>query len=278
MRWFCSFKAYGDLVICCNFLRRAERTKYGLLAGSHLQPLLNAISFDGSLRIINVGNSVPPLFDSSKCGYFKALKSGFELRKKMGEVLLPGVDSLVFDKLGVREHFLAWPLNVESLHRPVSSNIYLDYARYMGSSVGRSPEVLQNIKRTSATERVFVFPDSRIKNKELPDFLILKIVENNTRRGKDTIIVKIGTEPPLQQISNLNVRWIYGFNQLVTEIGTADAIVSADSLPAHLAEYLNIPVFVFTPKPNDYWMPLSSFLYGNHSTYDIFNKYEHWDY
>jgi ADP-heptose:LPS heptosyltransferase len=41
------------------------------------------------------------------------------------------------------------------------------------------------------------------------------------------------------------------------------AVISGDSLPAHLAEYRGTPAFVASPVHNRYWLPKRAFL-GEH--------------
>lgn len=270
MRWFCSFKSYGDLVIACNCLRQVDNHHYRLLVGSHLNALLDAIHFNGPFQLLEVGSTVPALFDINKCGYLKAIMSGLLLRRRIREVVTPSHDSLVFDRLGIRERFLASPCQIEHLG-PRGANIYLDYSNFLGVSAPPCAE-----RQGSLGNRVLVFPDSRIKEKEIPETLVHDIAQANLCAGKTTSIIKIGNAGSFPIFSGADVKWIHGFDRLVEILKTADAVVSADSLPAHLAEYLGIPVFVFTPRPNDYWMPLSSFLAGNFSEFAESSRYLKW--
>lgn len=273
MRWFCSFKAYGDLVIACNCLRKVDAKQNGLLAGSHLRPLLDAIEFNGTLRILETGERVPLFFDTKKNGYVSAVRNGFLLRKKIQASVQQRGDLLVFDALGVRQRFLAWPFHAEAVGK-VAGNIYLDYARYLGL-----PEDCCAASRNSRIKRdgkVYIFPDSRIKVKELPDNLVNSIAKENKMCGKKTVLIKVGKPGVLPQFDSLQLQWIDGFDQLIGQVRKADILVSADSLPVHLAEYIGIPVFVFTPIPNDYWMPLSSFKHSCFSGFNSLTRYKEW--
>jgi len=270
MRWFCSFKAYGDLVIACNSLRRKNDAQNGLLVGSHLLPLLNAIEYTGPFLALDVGMSVPAIFDIKKCGYGQAILSALSLRRQIRSAV-PKQDTLIYDSLGARQRFLASSREIKALDHG-AENIYLDYAHFLGLND------LSELSRMDghAAGNVFVFPDSRIKEKEMPDELVRQIAETNARLGKRTTIVKVGTPTPLPQYDGLDTVWVDGFDPLVKTIRSADAIVSADSLPGHVAEYFSLPVFVFTPKPNHYWMPLSSFVNENFTNFHSFGRYEAW--
>lgn len=273
MHWCCSFKAYGDLVIACNNLRKTDMKQYGLLAGSHLRPLLNAIKFHGTLRVVEVGESVPAFFDVKKYGYVSAALNGLSLRRKIQTTLQQRDDTLVFDTLRVRERFLSWPFHADSIVQG-TGNIYLDYSYYFGFREDGSRSIVTN--RIKPIHRIYIFPDSRHKNKELPDGLILEIAKENSIFGKETILVKVGKPIDMPQFNAIQLQWVENFNQLVELVSKADLLVTADSLPAHLAEYFSIPVFVFSPIPNDYWMPLSCFMGGFYSGFESILGYKNW--
>ncbi|MBV5330565.1 MAG: hypothetical protein JZU65_23535 [Chlorobium sp.] len=273
MQWFCSFKAYGDLIIACNCLRKADLQKYGILAGSHLRPLLNVIDFDGTTSIIEIGNNVPALFDTKKCGYVNAFRNGLLLRSKIQLSVQQQNDSFVFDSLGMRQRFLTWPYPVGAINMG-SDNIYLDYARYL--ELDDRCNIQSQNSEVKNPGRVYIFPDSRIIHKVLPDWLVIEIAKENSKIGKKTILVKVGIPVPLPQFYSLQIQWVDGFDQLMEQVHKADVLVSADSLPAHLAEYVGTPVFVFSPIPNDYWMPLSCFKKGCFSGFSSLTKYIDW--
>ena len=64
----------------------------------------------------------------------------------------------------------------------------------------------------------------------------------------------------VEDSSGLEVTQIpLGFSGLISKLKQADLIVSADSLTAHLGEYLSKPTFVVSPSPNPYWLPYSAY-------------------
>lgn len=273
MRWFCSFKAYGDLIIACNSLRNVDTAQNGLLVGMHLCPLLDAIEFDGTLCVLESGKNIPALFDIKMNRVSSIISNGFLLRKKIQAAVRQKDDLLVFDALGVRQYFLAWPMRVEAVAQGMD-NIYLDYARYFNFTGEGTVPVLHNAVKPGG--KVCIFPDSRLKYKELPDWLVANIARENNKHGKETLVVKVGKPVALPQFDSIQLKWIDGLDQLVAMVREANFLVSADSLPAHLAEYFGINVFVFTPGMNGYWMPLSSFKNGYFSGFDTLMRYEKW--
>src|SRR3546814_823984 len=49
------------------------------------------------------------------------------------------------------------------------------------------------------------------------------------------------------------------FGAMVGALKDVSLVISSDSMPAHMAEFLQKPVFVLSPVPNPYWLPLASF-------------------
>jgi hypothetical protein len=225
------------------------------------------------LCVVETGNAVPALFDAKKNSIVNSLREGFLLRDKIQASVIQMDDALVFDALGIRQRFLAWPLRVETIAQGMG-NIYLAYARYLGFT----EDYINTVRRNGAKpgECVYIFPDSRLKYKDLPSHLIIDIAQENFNRGKKTILVKVGKPVTLPQFDSIQILWIEGLDQLVTQIQKADLMVSADSLPSHLAEYLDVPVFVFTPITNGYWVPLSSYNNGFFSGFNSLTRYKEW--
>ena len=58
------------------------------------------------------------------------------------------------------------------------------------------------------------------------------------------------------------------FSSLIDAVSGSDLVVTADSLPGHLAEYLDVPAYVVSPKDNLYWLPLSCFTNGGWSRFE----------
>ena len=103
-----------------------------------------------------------------------------------------------------------------------------------------------------------IFPDARLKHRVLGEELLRSIVRECVARQLDARNLRIGTKKTGSP-TDLPVEWINGFQALVGAVKESAAIVSSDSLPGHLAEYFGRPVFIFTPRRKDYWMPGSAF-------------------
>lgn len=247
MRYFLSFKAFGDLVIACHYLRRLSTEDDVLFCADHLRPLLNALEYSRPVEWLGDSpEDVPALFDIRKRGALAAAKSAWVLRRAVRDVTCPR-DVIVFDRSGWRQKWIS----AGRVTREVASgeeNIYLDYEKFLG---------LESVRAAPATsgqrlKRIGIFPDSRMAVKQIPEALVIQMVATIRKLDVEVRVVRAG---PQSEINTLD--------GLVATVKTIDAVISADSLPAHLAEYLARPVFVVTSQPNPYWLPKSVFLQGN---------------
>lgn len=269
MRWFISLKSYGDLVIACNSLSKEKIVDCGLLAGSHLRDLIGAIGYSGQVQYIDTGTTVPALFDFKRSGFLNAALSGVNICKDIHNIV-EAEDTLIFDKIGIRQKVIAARFNKESFACG-ARNIYEDYQRYLGLKC--VAEILE-FKRVGKS--VLIFPDSRISNKKISEQLQILIAKKITSTGRQATIIRIGQQISEVKKNKLTERWLNGFNNLVDLIKAADGVVSADSLPAHIAEHLKVPVFVCNPTPNDYWLPYSAYQLGWHACFDNLTKLDQW--
>ena len=267
MRWFVSLKAYGDFIIACNYLRFAEESENVLLCGSHLRPLIKAVGYQGNVEWLETGDAgVPALFDLRKFGLLSAISSGLTLRRLIhGRVAAN--DQLVFDRVGWRQNFLAGGLLTVQIATG-QPNIYLDYEHFLLESVNR--RVVGSIQKTS---RIGIFPDSRLATKQLGSALVSRVFRDLIGLGCDPQVVYVGDK---QMDAGLNVRIVNGFDALIECIREFDIIISADSLPAHVAEYFGRPVFIFSPVDNHYWLPKSAFLNGRFALFCEIHKCREW--
>lgn len=248
-------KSYGDLVIACYSLAKYGNGQEIILCGRHLLNLVQAIGFE-NYEILECAE-VPAFFDLKKRGIVAGVSSFATLRGALKEKLRP-TDSVIIDKLGLKERLL-----YRGLHAfPIGPtyNIYRDYKLFFGASDVES----SNCESFHPGDIVGVFPDSRVARKIIPDNLCVSLLEKLNALGYRCKLVKVGFGEDTEVIKYVN-----GFESLIDSIRGFDSIISSDSLPAHLAQMYEIPVFVMSPVDNSYWLPeyslerKASCLFGN---------------
>jgi hypothetical protein len=90
--------------------------------------------------------------------------------------------------------------------------------------------------------------------------VIGRVVDQLGRAGLRPLVIALDGEK-LDLPAGAPVRRIErNFGAVSAAVCSSALVVSADSVPAHLAEYFDVPTYVLSPAPNEYWLPLSSFL------------------
>jgi hypothetical protein len=265
---FASYKALGDLVIAVSSIERVpieQRSNIRLVFGSHLRDLVDAIEPGFETEIFDVGEShVPSIFDIRKNGIVKATRSAIAMRASLRRRFHRKGELAILDKAGIREKLIAHGICRASL--PSSDNIYNAYFRILADA---GFEMAQpGYQKGGSAATVGIFPGSRVAAKNIPSEAIDKLeAVAETISLHSTLFLLDGERRDLEKSGRAYEPVARTFRSLISAIEAVDLVVSADSLPAHLAERMGKPVFVVSPKENPYWLPLSSFQSGRHSLF-----------
>jgi hypothetical protein len=246
-------KSFGDLIIALTSthgIPTAEGSR--LLLGSHLLPLYESLGSSLPAITIEHGETgVPSLFDMRKNGWSRAARSALALRCSLSNAA--SSRRLLFDQIGWRERLVAGKMPACAL--PEEKNIYLAYRSVFG------PPVPMDAGSPSSRTRVGIFPGSRLASKNLPANLIADIRHAVAARGAEPALFLLDGERPDLERADLGGRIVpRSFTAMADAVRGCAAVISADSMSAHMVEMYGRPVFVFTPVVNEYWMPYSSFV------------------
>ena len=265
---FVSVKSFGDLVITATMLARLApeaRDRVTLLAGRHLSPLLAVLTPSVRVRFLDVALDGPaPLFDMRKLGPLSAARNAVALRAALGRDPARG-ETLVFDRLGVRERYLAYGRRAAAL--PPADNIYDAYEALLVAN-GLTLDAVASAP--PARDLVRIFAGARMTHRQPPLALIRSLVERATARGARAEVLLLEGERPELEKTDLPVVMVpRDFGAMRAAIDRADAVISPDSMTAHLAEHCAKPVLVVTPVPKFYWMPRFA---ARHGTIQLFDR------
>ena len=263
-------RSFGDFVIAINAAQTtAPSSQKKLIASVHLQALYVAIkpylaNQNIPIQFVDLGIE-RPLYSAFTNRYLISKQSVKELRalKKM----LENNKSIFYLEQSRRLLLLSLytQQNFKSIHS--SGNIYYSYQQAFGSNLSFNVEFAYSNFQINATnnqnnfqrniaasdfpsaKNMLVFPDSRMQKKELPIGWLNELTQGLTNTAKNLTIARFGNNQIPTQLSYKN------FNELVALIVNADAIISSDSLPAHLAQLLHKPhAVVYTSKINKEWI------------------------
>ena len=269
--WFCSALAFGDFVVDCNFMQYAGSND-GLLAASYLEPLAEALEYEGRIRFFDMpSNDIPPSIFGARKGTLSGIMRSAYLLHKGIKCSVDKNDKIHFPVEDLRWRAICWPYSKNAV-RTKKQNMYSAYCERFG--VDPISLLAVNLLRPS---KILIFPDSRQIVKIIPESTVSMVISANKSVGISTVVVKI--RPPGQQAdSEVNETSIWGLKALVELIKSADAIVSADSLPVHIAAYFKRPIFVFTPVPKVSWplLPPSVLIPGFWSGVSDLSAYKRW--
>jgi ADP-heptose:LPS heptosyltransferase len=254
---FATAKSLGDFVIAHSALHRVvddAKARIRLISSSCVEGLHSVLPDDVSVTLVNSGGErVPALFDLKKRGAFAATQSALSLRREFQKIQRGHNEALAFVVFGVRERFIAgrWPIKTPRKKAP---NIYETYFQFLAEEQIRTTPAPRP-KPTGIARSVGIFPESRLVEKRLPAATLSVIFERAALAGLETTLFILDGDVPPQREYPRVVNIPRNFKSLSEAIHSVDSVISADSLPAHLGEYFERPVFVATPALNEYWLP-----------------------
>lgn len=256
-----AIKAFGDLVIALTAVRAVPaeaRSRYRLLVGAHLVPLVEAIGSPVTVEVLDHREQdVPAMYDVRRCGPSAAMRSAWRLRRL---IRAAQPNQLLFDRLSARERWLAGGGAADQL--PAAANIYLAYAK----ALGLVPAAPAPAPRQGA---VGIFPGSRVAAKNLTRKIVRATMAAIERAGFTPCLLLLEGERPDLEVSGLAHQIVpRSLAAMIDAVTRCSCIISADSMPAHVAEQRGIPVHVISPIDNRYWLPQSAFMLDRWSLFD----------
>jgi len=274
-----TLKGFGDFVIAVNAASNIygayDRAKLQLIAGRHVAKLADALGVSEQVSFVGVNDTldVPAIYDLKRCGFIAGARSLLVIQRHINKI--PSSSALIFDRLGWREHLIGVGHALCELPRD-SGNIYVAYARFFE----RLGYKLTPAKSRSNFnfKKAIIIPGARMKHRVIPSKIIHQIAKKLLLNCVETKVILIDGESfeiPLGVPVEVIPRQ---FAALISTIKSADLVICADSLPAHLSEFFDVPVFVFTPIPDwsIYWLPKSAFYSEGMASFEDAEYFDRW--
>jgi ADP-heptose:LPS heptosyltransferase len=247
-------RSFGDFTIAISVLRKsASLQDHVFYASVHLEPLykdLKAALPDIQLNIQFIDFGIrKKIFGYFTNKHSVELHSFMELMKLKKWLSGMKDEELFFEQR--RKQWVIAPFlgrTYPYIHQK-SKNIYDSYLAHFGVA----PESLAfSTPHTNAIHKILVLPESRKKSKSFQPIFIHELASSLTKQGFDvtTAFFKKIQPVPVGKLSTHD-----SFADLIGLIQSADLVITADSLPAHLSQLLHREHFVFYEgKPNPEWM------------------------
>ena len=246
-------RSFGDFTIAISVLRKSSILEgYDFYASKHLEPLY--IDLKNSLPDIDLNIHFIDLEIKKKVfGFFTnkhsiELHTFRELMKLKRWVRGMSTGDVYFEQR--RKQWMIAPYMGKTfpyIHKK-SRNIYQSYFQHFGVEPGH---LLIHNPAPSALKKILVLPESRKPSKSFMLPFIHQLTKLLLGQGLD-VTTGFFKKLPLQTEGKVAVH--VAFADLSHLIRDADLVVTADSLPAHLAQLLGKPHFVYyEDKPNQEW-------------------------
>ncbi len=284
-------RSYGDFIVGLIALKNNKGPHLlNVYASKHLQPLYESLP-DGSKPEVNmhfvdlgIHNAIMGCFTNRFLFSLTGVKELIALRRSVKSINNGGAIKTWYLEQYRRKFLPALfaGTHFESIHH--HGNIYDSYRSFFKQSYYHAGD------RTSKKEKqpvIIVFPDSRKAEKKLPltlidkisvsceDRCICRIADFATFKGYESgngnVHYAKDISPAEKKIVN-EVSY-HNFAELIALIQAADFIISADSLPAHLAQFLNKPHWIlYNQKTNIEWITPYAQERGTYSCFHEFEK------
>ena len=255
---FVSLKSFGDLTILAKHIKMLfveDGIKVRMLAGSYHSELIEALNLNFKIDLINFkNNEIPSFYDIRNKGLIRATSSLFETRKLL-KYNSYDEEVLTFDKIGLREKYLAMGANSASLGK--GENIYNNYKEKIKKLFGRIKVDSLDI---GPGRDIIICPHASKKFRNIPSNLIDDISIKCLENGFNPLVYTFDDEVLIDCKIPTVIRAKKSFRDLKLSLENSHAVISADSLGAHMAAFISRPVFVVSPYvETKFWLPSSAY-------------------
>ena len=222
-------RAYGDFVIGLQQISKSNKP-IKIVASIHLLPLyealLNAFIISSlPIEFVNFGITQGQLnyftnkrfFHTSTLRQLNLIKNYIKLH--------PNICGQDYIEHEIRLSFFNF-FTKANCKAVVGKNkeVYESYEQFLGLE-----KIMIKNKKADHKKKIIIFPDARQKKKEIPAILLCKLTEEKTSNGNIVKVARLNNRNP-EELSYHN------FKELIDLIQSSDYIISADSLPAHIAQ------------------------------------------
>jgi ADP-heptose:LPS heptosyltransferase len=173
-----------------------------------------------------------------------------QLRKYVKQ--LPGGDGHIYFEQSTR---IFWPRLFTKIKNPGyihngTASIYQAYADFFKN--GDDVLAPDNFIKKNGSLRVLITPGSRKREKALPADITTLLVKYCEKQGHTVCLA--GLQSEIEQYDGRGVKYS-DFQELIALIKNADMIISADSLPVHLAQLIKKPHWIlYNKRVNNAWL------------------------
>jgi ADP-heptose:LPS heptosyltransferase len=251
-----ALRSYGDYVILLNSIKNADiKQDVQIIASNHLKPIHEALNvnfstnFNFIFKDFGIKNGLMGFFTNKHFFSFNTIHEILKLSKILKNLIINK------EKLFLEHHKRNFLLNIflrkklNFLYK--SGNVYDAYGRFFGfESIDKTFQLL----KVHPKSKVLIFPDSRKKHKIINVETIRQLSSSLTNLNIEFKIAKFDQKN--NEYSFLKNQIVYrDFKDLILLISECDFVISSDSVPVHIAEFLQKQhIILYNDKINHNWL------------------------
>jgi ADP-heptose:LPS heptosyltransferase len=274
-----ALRSYGDYVIMLNSIKHAGIKKnITIIVSKHLQPLHESLStrfsnnFEFIFKDFEIKKGLLSFFTNRHFFTLNTIRELFSISKMMRQLGIK--EETIFLEHKARKNFLCIFFRNQLQHIYTNGNVYDTFGRFFEID---SAQHTFNLPEVNTIRKVLIFPDSRKER---------KIIDNNTVNRLSSGLIDQTIEFKIAHFDDIKSKDIYSnrqiiyknFNDLILLIKECDFVITSDSLPAHIAEFLEKPhIILYNETINNDWLTPFAKKYKMYTTFGkasfFFNQY-----
>jgi ADP-heptose:LPS heptosyltransferase len=242
-------RSFGDFVIALSVLSKAkDLSSFQFIASKHLEPLYKALlkrfpgfPVDVAFNDFHIKHKILGIYTNKYLLDENNIKEIGALKKTIDELSTKGT-VLVEQR---RRHMLTRPVMSKHHYVHHSGNVYDSYlSLFKVDHDEMCYEPAENDIR-----KVIIFPESRKPTKAFSADFVQKLIQQLQYKNLEVELAFFRSQPYEVPVK---VHLHDTFDDLLALIDQADEIITADSLPAHLAQLFAKPHVVYYAKEVDF--------------------------
>jgi ADP-heptose:LPS heptosyltransferase len=274
-----ALRSYGDYVILLNSIKHAGlKENITIVVSNHLKPLHEALNpnfsknFEFIFKDFGIKNGLLGFFTNR---YFFRFNTLFEILKLSFFIKSLRInEEKIFLEHSARKILLNLFLGKKLHHLYKKGNVYEVLGRFFGLE---SNHKTFQLSKFHSKNKVLIFPDSRKKHKVINEAIMEQLSSDLTRLKVDFKIAKFGALKNENSQSTSQIAYS-DFKALVLLIRDCDFVISSDSVPVHIAEFLEKQhMVIYNDKVNYNWLTPFAKIHHMYTTFKetpiFINKY-----
>ena len=274
-----ALRSYGDYVIMLNSIKHAGIKKnITIIVSKHLQPLHESLNsqYSNNFKFIfkdfGIKKGLLSFFTNRHFFSLNSILELFSISKMIRQMEIK--NEIIYLEHKTRKAFPSILFGNQLQHIYTNGNVYDAFGRFFEIN---SAELTFNLPIVHTICKVLIFPDSRKKH---------KIIDNNTVKQLTSELIEQKIDFKIAHFDHMktididsNKQVVYNnFKDLILLIKECDFVITSDSVPAHIAEYLEKPhVILYNDRVNKDWLTPFAKKYKMYTTFGeasiFFNQY-----